>query len=480
MEELGQEMLKHCAGLPLAIIALSGLLSTKQTMDEWELLLKDVKPYINRGAGYDGQQSEGVSSILSLSFDELHYNLKPCFLNLAHFPEDHVLMVKQLCRVWIAEGFVSLDQQTQSSTVTAEDLAYNYLRELVDRNMVQVGIIGSSGRIKTCRLHDLMRDLSFSKAQEANFVQFVDFRIRDRLSTNVGLRNKVRRLALYTDHRFTDLLPLINQGEGSLLRVLKLESAPFGASGKLPKEIGMLIHLRFLCLRNLLVEKIPSSIGNLRCLETLDLRVTLDDNEVPNVFWRLEQLRHLYLPSAYHVSGEHLRLTNLSNLQTLFDVPIKYLDVNDLLRLTNLKKLVLTVDEDLGRIYGTNMTFNGLRSLSLCGGFGQATVVDILPTISRYPQLSKLQMSIPITKLPKHHQFSTNLVKFWLIDTRLKDDPLRTLEKLPNLRNLFLWHLKEWRTEEGALLSLRHGCVKLSELPDGLRFVTSLKEFEIR
>lgn len=367
----------------------------------------------------------------------------------------------------------------RSSTVTAEDLVYNYLRELVDRNMVRMGIIGSSGRIKTCRLHDLMLDFSLSKAQEENFAQFVDFRNRDGLSTSVGLRNKVRRLAVYTDHRFTDLLPLINQGEGSLLRslifvntsnseaskealkpmfnrfrllrVLKLESAPFGASGKLPKEIGMLIHLRFLCLRNLHVEKIPSSIGNLRCLEILDLRVTLDDNEVPNVFRRLEQLRHLYLPSAYHVSGEHLRLTNLSNLQTLFDVPIKYLDVNDLLRLTNLKKLVLTVDEDLGRIYGTNMTFNGLRSLSLCGGFGQATVVDIVPTISRYRQLSKLQLSIPITKLPKQHQFSPNLVKFWLIDTRLKDDPMRTLEKLPNLRNLFLWRNSLYGECDGVL-----------------------------
>ena len=42
MEKLAREMLEHCDGLPLAIIVLGGLLSTRHTIDEWERLHKNV------------------------------------------------------------------------------------------------------------------------------------------------------------------------------------------------------------------------------------------------------------------------------------------------------------------------------------------------------------------------------------------------------------------------------------------------------
>lgn len=47
MKELGQEMLKYCAGLPLAIVVLGGLLSTKYTIDEWEMMRNVKKPERN-------------------------------------------------------------------------------------------------------------------------------------------------------------------------------------------------------------------------------------------------------------------------------------------------------------------------------------------------------------------------------------------------------------------------------------------------
>ena len=45
---------------------------------------------------------------------------------------------------------------------------------------------------------------------------------------------------------------------------------------------------------------LPSSLGNLRCLQTLDLRSHA--MSVPNLFKKMEQLRHLYLPSKYKIS----------------------------------------------------------------------------------------------------------------------------------------------------------------------------------
>jgi hypothetical protein len=38
MEKLGREMAVSCAGLPLAIIVLGGLLATKETLDEWDIV----------------------------------------------------------------------------------------------------------------------------------------------------------------------------------------------------------------------------------------------------------------------------------------------------------------------------------------------------------------------------------------------------------------------------------------------------------
>ena len=43
MENIGREMVARCAGLPLAIIVLGGLLATKETLDEWDLVHRNIK-----------------------------------------------------------------------------------------------------------------------------------------------------------------------------------------------------------------------------------------------------------------------------------------------------------------------------------------------------------------------------------------------------------------------------------------------------
>ena len=46
---------------------LSGILSTKHTVHEWEMLSKNVKSYINRGNEHSEQEDRGVLSVLGLS-----------------------------------------------------------------------------------------------------------------------------------------------------------------------------------------------------------------------------------------------------------------------------------------------------------------------------------------------------------------------------------------------------------------------------
>ncbi|VVA16136.1 PREDICTED: disease [Prunus dulcis] len=169
MRELGIKMLRHCVGLPLAIIVLAGVLSRKNTIKEWETVHENVHEYIRRGIGYEDEY-EGASWVLALSYDHLPYHLKPCLLYLGHYSEDLENSVSTLTKLWVAEGLISLRQPRHVSGETTEEIARNCLSELVERCVVQVGTTGSTGTMKTCRIHDLIRNLCLLKAKEESFV----------------------------------------------------------------------------------------------------------------------------------------------------------------------------------------------------------------------------------------------------------------------------------------------------------------------
>nr|XP_027088698.1 putative inactive disease susceptibility protein LOV1 [Coffea arabica] len=59
LENVGREIARWCAGLPLAITVLGGLLLSKKKMkSEWEKVLNNISTYLSRG------QNGGVSTIL--------------------------------------------------------------------------------------------------------------------------------------------------------------------------------------------------------------------------------------------------------------------------------------------------------------------------------------------------------------------------------------------------------------------------------
>ncbi|KAL5539802.1 hypothetical protein UlMin_044296 [Ulmus minor] len=544
MKKLGKDMLKHCGGLPLAVVVLGGLLSEKQTLVEWETLHKNVKELITKGKSI-GEQ-EGVLRVLGLSYDELPYQLKPCFLHLANFPEDSEINVKELCRLWTAEGFVLNDNE-----------AHKCLTALVHRGMVQVGKRSSIvGRIKTCRMHDLMRDLSLEKARNENFLSLINFQEAEGsgLSTQVMPTGKVRRLAVHWNGNIvSELLPLTNNRDGCLrslisfgprqdlfnprdlnkplfncfymLRVLKFESISTYRNVYL-KEIGRLIHLRFLSLPARSI-RLPSSMANLRCLQTLDLRAVncrmsiMLLRSMNIVISKLDHLRHLYLPIIregtalhqrcvqYSVKSFQLRLGNLKSLETLVNFDTRYCKLDDLSQLTKLTKLKVMTPKGSREI----IPASNLQSLAFVGLYQYENALklqDIVPSLSSYLRIQKLTLRGELVSL-EENILSPNLVKVTLKDTRLDVDPMLILGKLSKLRILTLDYgsyvgkkmvcckdsfpqleslsirdlrnLEEWRVEEGALSKLCHlkiqNCPNLKSYPHGLKNITTLKEIEI-
>nr|XP_023926065.1 putative disease resistance protein At1g50180 isoform X2 [Quercus suber] len=161
LEGLGKQIVAKCGGLPLAVVILGGLLSRKEKAPGvWLRVLQSVDWQLT----HDPKQ---LMEILALSYNDLPYYLKPCFLYFGLFPEDSEIRVGKLILLWIAEGFVQ-----QRGHESMEDVAEDFLEELVDRSLIQVAEKRHNGKIKTCRIHDLLRDLALSEAKEymKNFI----------------------------------------------------------------------------------------------------------------------------------------------------------------------------------------------------------------------------------------------------------------------------------------------------------------------
>ncbi|KAJ0048888.1 hypothetical protein Pint_16379 [Pistacia integerrima] len=139
-KELGNQILKKCGGLPLAIVVLGGLLSRKEaTYSEWLKFVQSLQWQLTKDPAK-------CADILKLSYQELPFYLKSCFLYIGLFPEDFEISARRLIMLWVAEGFVQPRGEEQ-----LEDVAEDYLEELIGRSMIQAATRKSNGRIKTIR-----------------------------------------------------------------------------------------------------------------------------------------------------------------------------------------------------------------------------------------------------------------------------------------------------------------------------------------
>ncbi|XP_034690542.1 disease resistance protein RPM1-like [Vitis riparia] len=208
LEKLSHDIIRRCGGLPLAIVAIGGLLSRKEKLvSEWQKF--------NDTIGCELQSNshlESINTILSLSYHDLPYYLKSCFLYLAIFPEDYTISCRLLTRLWIAEGFVK-----PKRGVTLEEVAEEFLTELIHRSLVQVSEVYGDGKIKTCHVHDLMREIILTKAEELSFccvmgeeTSSFDGRFRrlsvhnspNKVANITGKKSYIRSIFLYDSQTF--------------------------------------------------------------------------------------------------------------------------------------------------------------------------------------------------------------------------------------------------------------------------------------
>ncbi|PON94755.1 NB-ARC domain, LRR domain containing protein [Trema orientale] len=435
LEEICENILRKCEGLPLAIVAISGVLATKdkRRIDEWDMVGRSL------GAEIDGNDKlKDLKKVLSLSFNDLPYYLKSCFLYLSIFPEDELIEHMRLIRLWIAEGFIEAKEGK-----TLEDVAEDYLTELLNRSMLQAAATRCDGRVKNFRIHDLLREIIISKSRDPNFAMVVKEhtlpwpdKIR-RLSIHNTLQNvekdrsvsQLRSLFMFGVVEMPSINALFPRGF-RLLNVLDMRNVPLC---KFPVEVVSLYFLKYLSLRNSKVKVIPSLIVKLQNLETLDLKHCYV-SELPVEIIKLQKLRHLLLCFIEVNQDNIIELGKLQLLRRLGIIKLRKEDgkalCSSLESLTKLCALSITsVEED--------------------------EIVDLHHFSSPPLLLQRLYLSGRLESLPHWIPSLHSLVILCLKWSKLCDDPIIVLQDLPNLA-----HLELCQVFEGDALCFKAGGFK--------------------
>ncbi|XP_058766129.1 disease resistance protein RPM1-like [Vicia villosa] len=527
LEALSNEIVQKCKQLPLAIVAIGGLLSTKsKTTIEWQKFSQNLSLELGRNA-----HLTSLTKILSLSYDGLPYYLKPCILYFGLYPEDCAIYHTRLTRQWIAEGFVKSEERR-----TPELVAEEYLSELIHRSLVQVSNVGFEGKVKTCRVHDLLREVIIRKMKDLSFCHCVH---EDSESIAVG---KTRRLSITTgsnhvlkrtrNSHFRAIHVFEKDGVwepfmGKLCsrsRILKVLDMQGTSLNHIPKNLGNIFHLKYINLKNTKVQVLPKSVGELQNLETLDLRETLV-RELPSEINKLKKLRHLLVfhrnyEKKYSVLGfttgvlMKKGIKNLTSLQNICYVEVDQGGVDlieEMKMLRQLRKLGLRrVKREHGNALSAAVVeMQRLESLNITA-IAEDEIID-LNFVSSPPKLRRLHLKARLEKLPDWIPKLECLVKIRLGLSNLKDDPMQSLKNLPNLLKLSLWenaydgeilhfssggfqklrelilsHLNRVNSiliEKGALLSLEHlkmeKIPQLKEVPSGIILLDKLKVIDL-
>ncbi|XP_050152660.1 disease resistance protein RPM1-like isoform X3 [Malus sylvestris] len=462
LESLAWKLVEKCEGLPLAVVTLGGLMSTKRSSSEWRRVYNSLNWHLT-----NHPMLESMSSILLLSFNNLPNPLKPCFLYCALFPEDYLIRRKRLIKLWIAEGLVE-----PIDGVTPEEVAEDYLVELTGRSMLQVELRNEAGRPKACKMHDLMRELALSTSKKEKFgATYVGRDIVDKaeirrlsIQTTEGEINSCTGMSELRSFLVFGTLKKLPSGF-KLLRVLDLEDAPID---RFPDELVYLFNLRYLNLKGTLIEELPESIGRLRNLQNLNIR----DSKIralPKAISKLVNLRHLtmYRYTNYHDGFMYVigikaasDLSNLQKLQVLQSVESEGKIIKVIRNMTQLTSLGITnvKASDEMDLCDSLQKLELLHYLFLMAS-DEEEFLRVNALRSPPPDLQKVYLAGKLEKVPLWFGSLHNLTRMQLYWSRLEEDLLPHIQALPNLERLELVN-----AYVGEKLCFSRGFIKLKRL----------------
>ncbi|XP_075086708.1 putative late blight resistance protein homolog R1B-16 isoform X4 [Nicotiana tabacum] len=509
LEESDEETVDHLQKINNALAdrlqkSLKGTLSSKRTLDEWRKVANSVSSLVNLD---DYQRCSGV---LALSYNHLPSHLKACFLYFGVFPKATDISVKKLIRLWVAEGLLELKRLEG-----LEKVAAYLLHDLIDKSLIIVSRRSFDGKIKTCRIHDLLHDLCWREAESDSILYVVNdvpyggprrYFPQGRRWVSLHLAggyyptlfsalsySKTRSVHFYADPVYN-----LQLEHFKLLRVLDLEATEFQYG--FPREILRLVCLRYLVMKiDEISEHIP--ISNLQNLQTLVIFTTSRKGfiNLRDGIWDMSQLRHLncsriFLYPPPNVSPNEVEYPSLENLQSVCGLSSSCCTKEIFKGIKKVKKMGISCDSYSESEWLANLKYLlELEALSIASSSYYGNVYSDF-------------------RLPCPGSFPPNLKKLTLCCTRLSWEDMTIISKLPKLEVLQLkeddfarslsvgervWEVTEmgfpelkfllleklildyWRATDDYFPCLEHviikNCSLLKEIPQGFADSMTLK-----
>ncbi|KAH6769440.1 hypothetical protein C2S51_014776 [Perilla frutescens var. frutescens] len=493
LEESGKKIVKSCGGLPLSIVVMAGLLSNiDKTLAFWEQIAEN-----------DGE----LEKIISLSYTHLPHHLRACLLYMGGFPEDYEIRVSEFIKLWLAEGFL---RYPNNGCKSLEDVAEECVDNLVNRSLVLASSRKFDGKIKSCSLHDMVRDFCIRQVEQEKLLHPVtDYLpspiLRKHFLPRV-LENHCRISATSYDLDLKDSMHgsrirtiICNPKKGyrssgsvqnfSLLRVLHVLRSNDDTREWEPGQVFDLIYLTYLS-SNIPTSIVPPAISKLHSLHTLI--IYRYEVHLPVEIWRMRPLKHLIAFSFHHLPHpEEEAAFPLENLQTLCLVKNLVCSERIMEMIPNVEKLGICCSE---KKFGEGYHLENLKhlqqleklklKLETCG------CLSLRPSAKPvYPlSLKKLTLSgwrfpwrdmrivgslpnIQVLKL-RNHAFDGNCWE----TTEVVFPRLRVL--LIDESNLRIWKSKrrQFPVLEGLML---YRCPYLFEIPSDIGHIATLKLIEV-
>ncbi|KAH7513309.1 hypothetical protein FEM48_Zijuj12G0186400 [Ziziphus jujuba var. spinosa] len=509
LETIGRQLSQSCKGLPLSIVVLADLLKHVELSHwTWSKYIGNVNSYLT-------EDKTRCLDVMAESYTHLPGHLKSCFLSLGLFPKDFEISVRQITELWSAEGFIQAND-TREVVNVAED----YLMELINRSLIQVASRRTDGGVKTCRVHDMIRELSKFESAREKFLE-VHSNNNARPSTS-SVSSRARRLSIHgntsqyissdanCDESSAHSLLLFGQRNMFetkhwqkifrsflYIRILYLWEVHMNS---IPKEIDNLIYLKYIRIWSdglLKITSLPATICNLGYLETIDITGYIKDC-LPKGIWRLKRLRHLRVSKRLRLPDPPRRRRGdrhdhtLSNLRILsglaVDKKTKLLMAKH--KFPNVKKLHL--------VYDIKKNMN------------QVQMAQLLESLENLKQLKSLKLTGFAEFESRPNLFPSTLDKITFVSSYLELEHFKILAGLSNLRILKMrktygsssilscsngdfpnleffemtsLNITSWELEKGAMRNLQRlvikECYELRNLSNELYSLPKLQVIEV-
>ncbi|XP_078170347.1 putative disease resistance RPP13-like protein 1 [Carex rostrata] len=355
LEIIGKEIAKQLKGNPLAAKSVGGLLKRNHDVAHWNRIK-------NSNAWKYLKKNGDIIPTLKLSYNHLPFPLQRCFAFCSLFPKNYSFDWKELVYLWVAQGFIPMQQGKR-----VEEIGNEYLNMLLDWAFFEKDHFPGK-----YMMHDLMHDLAQMVSLDeclcingshirdipgtvchlsiiTKFAYGKDQQSQE-LQHNESFENQLAEVCGSLEIKKLRTLLLIGQydphfaktfatefREAKQLRVLCLTGMHYNINN-LICNFENLIHLRYLAISTSKAGRpLPKFLCNLYHLQFLDISQWKHLSDLPEGLDNLISLHRLMAERELHSMIPNIG--KLSSLQKLAEFRVRKVSGFEIMQLKNLGEL---------------------------------------------------------------------------------------------------------------------------------------------